>query len=134
MKEVQAHDMVIGEHILQKARELASLIAQSEEAIVFREAERVIAQHDEVQGIIALIKKRQKEAVAFEHTFQNKQMVEKIEREIAELEEKLQSYPIVNQFQQMQVDLNQTLQSIVRVLYDTLSQTIAIEQGAKSHE
>ncbi|MBU6145977.1 MAG: YlbF family regulator [Paenibacillaceae bacterium] len=131
MEEVRSRDVLIASPIVALAKELADLLAQTEEVRVFREAERVIAAHKDIQAIIAQMKKKQKEIVAFEQTFSNPKMVEKIESEMADLEQQLQAFPIVTQFQQMQVDLNHTLQTIVNIIHETLSQKIALEPRDK---
>jgi cell fate (sporulation/competence/biofilm development) regulator YmcA (YheA/YmcA/DUF963 family) len=131
MEEVRSRDALIASPIIALAKELGDLLAQTEEVRVFREAERVIAAHQDVQAIIAQMKKKQKEIVAFEQTFSNPKMVEKIEAEMAALEQQLQAFPIVTQFQQMQVDLNHTLQSIVHIIHETLSEKIALEPRDK---
>ncbi|GAB2722524.1 YlbF family regulator [Paenibacillus thermoaerophilus] len=122
-------DLVVREDILAKAKELAELIATSEEVRVFKEAERKIANHEHVQNLIKQIKKKQKEAVAFEH-FQNQKMVEKIENEIAELQDQLDEVPLVQQFQQTQQDLNYLLQLIFNEIRDIVSEKIEMDDSA----
>lgn len=121
-------EVLLKEDVLAKARELADLIAASEEVRIFREAERKVAVHREVQDLIKQIKKKQKEIVGFEY-FKNEQMVQKIEGEIAELEEKLNRYPIVQEFKQTQDDINYLLQLIIGVIRDTVSEKIAVDGG-----
>lgn len=123
-------ELVVREDILAKARELADLIATSEEVRIYREAERKIQHHARVQEIIRLIKKKQKEAVAFEKVFQNPEMVRKIEAEIAELQDELDAIPLVQQFQQTQHDLNLLLQLVIDVIRDTVSEKIEVERGS----
>lgn len=121
-------EVLLKEDVLAKARELAGLIAASEEVRIFREAERKVAVHGEVQELIKQIKKKQKEIVGFEY-FKNEQMVKKIEGEIAELEEKLNRYPIVQEFKQTQDDINYLLQLVIGVIRDTVSEKIAVDGG-----
>lgn len=71
-------DLRVKADVQAKARELADLLAQSEEVTQYRKAEAKIQNHERVQGLIAQIKKKQKEAVAFEHTFKNSDMVKKL--------------------------------------------------------
>jgi len=125
----KSHEVLLREDVLAKARELAGMIAASEEVRIFREAERKVASHPEVQDLIRQIKKKQKEIVGFEY-FGNDQMVKKIEGEIAELEEKLNSYPIVREFKQTQDDINQVLQMVIGVIRDTVSEKIALDDSA----
>lgn len=120
-------DLLVREDIMAMAKELADLISTSEEVDIYRKAEKQIAVHAEVQQLISAIKKKQKEIVAFETTFKNPAMVEKIESEIEQLQDRLDAYPIVEQFRQSQADLNYLLQTIISVIRDTLSEKINLD-------
>lgn len=134
MKQVHTRDLLVREDIMAKAKEVAELLSSSEEAETFRKAEQRIKEHAEIQALIAQIKKKQKEIVAFETTFNNPEMVKKIEKEIDELQDKLDEYPIVTQFRQSQSDLNYILQLVFDIIRDTLSEKITIEDAApKEH-
>jgi len=122
-------DLRVRKDILAKAHELADLITTSEEVQMYRAAEKRIQEHQEVQNLIKLIKKRQKEAVAFEQTFKNPAMVKKIEDEIESLQDQLDSFPIVGQFKQTQEDLNYLLQLVVGSIRDKVSEKISIESA-----
>jgi cell fate (sporulation/competence/biofilm development) regulator YmcA (YheA/YmcA/DUF963 family) len=79
--------------------------------------------------LIAQIKKKQKEVVAFETTFKNADMVKKIEAEMEVLQDELDGIPIVSQFQQSQSDINYLLQMVVTVIRDTVSEKINMEDA-----
>jgi len=110
-------DLIVREDIMGKAKELASLISTSEEVRHFQQAEQKIQNHERVQGLIATIKKKQKEIVAFE-SFGNKDMVAKIEREIEVLQDEIDGIPVVNEFQQSQSDINYLLQQCEKSMTD----------------
>ncbi len=122
---------IVRSDILAKTHELANMIMTSREVEFYRQAEQKINENERVQGLISLIKKRQKEAVAFE-SFQNQKMVEKIEGEIVTLQDELDSIPIVVEFQQAQQDINDLLQLIMRVITDSVSEKLNVENGADS--
>jgi cell fate (sporulation/competence/biofilm development) regulator YmcA (YheA/YmcA/DUF963 family) len=122
-------EAVMKEEILNKTKDLANLIMSSREIDFYRQAETKVNNNERVQELISLIKKRQKEAVAFE-SFQNQKMVEKIEGEIATLQDELDSIPIVNEFQQAQQDINYLLQLIMKVITDSVSEKLNVENGA----
>jgi cell fate (sporulation/competence/biofilm development) regulator YmcA (YheA/YmcA/DUF963 family) len=128
MKHMNSVDVVLREDILAKTKELAELIATSDEVQTYREAERKIQENERVQSIIRAIKKKQKEIVGFQY-FQNEQMVQKIEAEIRELQDELDGIPIVQQFQQTQMDINYMLQLIVNVIKQGLSEKISLDSG-----
>ena len=130
MKSYDIKDLLVREDIMAKAKEVAELLSSSEEADLYRKAEKRVNEHKEIQQLIAQIKKKQKEIVAFETTFKNADMVKKIEAEIDELQNKLDDYPIVTQFRQTQADLNYTLQLVFNIIRDTLSEKIALDDSA----
>ncbi len=117
------------EAIMAKARELAELFADSAEVDTYRKAEEQIAVNPHVQGLISTIKKKQKEAVAFEQTFKNKEMAKAIDDEIETLQNELDAIPIVTEFQETQSDLNYMLQLVMGAVRDTVSEKIQVEEG-----
>ena len=120
-------DLIVREDILTRAKELAHLITTTEEVDLFQRAEKLVQGNDRVQGLIAQMKKKQKEIVAFETTFKNQQMVDKIQKEIDALQDELDGLPVVQQFQQSQVDVNYLLQSIVSIIRDTVAEKVDVE-------
>ncbi|WP_127495759.1 MULTISPECIES: RicAFT regulatory complex protein RicA family protein [Paenibacillus] len=122
-------DFLVREDIMHKAKELADLIFTSEEVQQYRRAEKQIQGNDRVQSLIALIKKKQKEVVAFETTFKNEQMVKKIEGEMETLQDELDGIPIVSEFQQSQSDINYLLQLVISIVRDTVSEKINVEDA-----
>jgi len=129
MMSYDTRDLIIRDDIMAKAKELAELISGSEEVKQFQKAEEKIRNHEHVQKLIATLKKRQKELVAFE-SFQNQQMVAKIESEMEELQDEIDSIPLVVEFQQSQSDINYLLQLVMSVIRDTVSEKINVEAGA----
>ncbi|MUT66435.1 RicAFT regulatory complex protein RicA family protein [Paenibacillus sp. NEAU-GSW1] len=123
-------DLLVREDIMAKAQELASLIYTSEEVQHYRRAEKQIQGNERVQGLIAQIKKKQKEVVAFETTFKNETMVKKIEGEMEQLQDELDGIPIVSEFQQSQTDINYLLQLVVSIIRDTVSEKINVESAS----
>ncbi|SFD70085.1 Cell fate regulator YmcA, YheA/YmcA/DUF963 family (controls sporulation, competence, biofilm development) [Paenibacillus catalpae] len=122
-------DLLVREDIMKKAQELAGLIFTSEEVQQYRRAEKQIQGNDRVQSLISMIKKKQKEVVAFETTFKNEQMVKKIEGEMEVLQDELDGIPIVSEFQQSQSDINYLLQLVISIVRDTVSEKINVEDA-----
>lgn len=123
-----SRDLVIRADIMAKAKELAEMIYTSDEVQHYRRAEAQIKKNEKVQSLIAAIKKKQKEIVAFER-FQNQEMVKKIEGEIEALQDELDAMPIVVDFQQSQSDINYLLQLVVSVIRDTVAQRLDVESS-----
>lgn len=131
MQTYHTRDLIVREDIMRKAQELASLISTSDEVQHFQQAEMKIQNHERVQGLIAKIKKKQKEIVAFE-SFRNQEMVAKIEGEIEALQDELDGIPLVTEFQQSQSDINYLLQLVISVIRDTVSDKINVEAGTEA--
>ncbi|APO45265.1 YlbF family regulator [Paenibacillus sp. FSL H7-0942] len=131
MPTYDTRNLVIRDDIMGKAKELADMLGTSEEVRQFQQAETKIRDHERIQQLIATIKKKQKEIVAFE-SFKNVEMVSKIEQEIEDLQSELDSIPLVTEFQQSQSDINYLLQLVISVIRDTVSEKVNVEAGTDS--
>ncbi|WP_217506423.1 MULTISPECIES: RicAFT regulatory complex protein RicA family protein [Paenibacillus] len=131
MPTYDTRNLVIRDDIMGKAKELADMLGTSEEVKQFQQAESKIRDHERIQQLIATIKKKQKEIVAFE-SFKNAEMVSKIEQEIEDLQDELDSIPLVTEFQQSQSDINYLLQLVISVIRDTVSEKVNVEAGTDS--
>ncbi|MCM3175375.1 MULTISPECIES: RicAFT regulatory complex protein RicA family protein [Paenibacillus] len=131
MPTYDTRNLVIRDDIMGKAKELADMLGTSEEVKQFQQAESKIRDHERIQQLIATIKKKQKEIVAFE-SFKNADMVNKIEQEITDLQDELDSIPLVTEFQQSQSDINYLLQLVISVIRDTVSEKVNVEAGTDS--
>lgn len=121
-------ETAVRKDILEKTKELAEVISTSAEVEFYQQAEKKIAANEHIQKLISSIKKKQKEAVAFQ-SFQNQGMVKKIEVEIDELQDQLDEIPIVREFKQSQEDINYLLQLVMTVIRDIVSQKVNVEAG-----
>ncbi|MGF6354268.1 cell fate (sporulation/competence/biofilm development) regulator YmcA (YheA/YmcA/DUF963 family) [Paenibacillus sp. 4624] len=131
MPTYDTRNLIIRDDIMGKAKELADMLGTSEEVRQFQQAEAKIRDHERIQQLIATIKKKQKEIVAFE-SFNNSAMVSKIEQEIDDLQNELDSIPLVTEFQQSQSDINYLLQLVISVIRDTVSEKVNVEAGTDS--
>ncbi|MBW7453802.1 RicAFT regulatory complex protein RicA family protein [Paenibacillus sepulcri] len=127
-------DIIVRKDIMLKTKELADMLYTSEEVQHFRRAEKQIQGNTRIQDLIALIKKKQKEIVAFETTFKNTDMVAKIEKEIEVLQDELDGIPIITEFQQSQADINYLLQTVVSVIRDTVAEKINVEDASPADD
>lgn len=116
------------DRIYELARELADLIAESEEIERFKQAEEKISGHMRVQELINDLKKKQKRVVALE---QNRQYdaVPPLEKEMEVIQEELDSIPIVQEFKQTQLDINELLQLVSSIIGNTLSRKVVVSTG-----
>ncbi|WP_088547519.1 RicAFT regulatory complex protein RicA family protein [Paenibacillus aquistagni] len=130
MPSFNTRDLLVREDIMGKAKQLAEMICTTEEVVQYQQAEKLIQEHNRVQELIASMKKKQKEIVAFE-SFRNQEMVQKIEAEIEALQDELDAIPLVVQFQQSQTDVNYLLQLVMSVIRDSVADKITVE-GAEA--
>lgn len=114
--------------IVDKAKELADIIARSNEVEFYKKAEQQIKGNAKVQELIGAIKKKQKEAVALEHLGRT-ELIKKVEAEIDQLQQELDEIPVVAEFKQTQLDINDLLQMVTNVIANTVSQNIIVSTG-----
>ncbi|MFY0545034.1 RicAFT regulatory complex protein RicA family protein [Brevibacillus sp. H7] len=114
--------------ILDKARELAAMIAKTKEVDFFKRAEQQIKHNERVQTLIDQIKKKQKQIVMFE-SINKPELAKKVEEEYNQLQDELDTIPLVVEFKQSQVDVNDLLQMVTSVITNTVSERIILDTG-----
>lgn len=114
--------------IVEKAKELAKAIAETEEVDFFKRAEAAINQNEKVQGIIKKIKAYQKQAVNLQH-YGKGEMLKKVEQKIEELNQQLDEIPIVDEFKQSQTEVNDLLQLVSHTISNTVTDEIIKSTG-----
>lgn len=116
------------EKIFELAKEIADLIAESEEIERFKQAEQKISANLRVQEIITDLKRKQKRIVALE---QNRQYdaIPELEKELETLQQELDGIPVVEEFKQTQLDINELLQLVSSVIGNTLSKKVIVSTG-----
>ncbi|BAU28807.1 cell fate (sporulation/competence/biofilm development) regulator YmcA (YheA/YmcA/DUF963 family) [Aneurinibacillus soli] len=114
--------------ILGQARDLAGLIADSEEVERFKQAEKKINANETVQRLIAEIKQKQKRIVTLEHNRKDDQ-IPALEQEIDALQDELDQIPIVVEFRQSQADINELLQMVTSAIASKVSEHIIVSTG-----
>jgi len=120
--------LVTTKEIIEKARELADLIAQSEEVNFYRRAEQQIKRSQKVQSLIAQIKRKQKELVHAKH-LQKHQLAAQLEEELERLQDELDEIPIVAEFKESQLEINDLLQLVTNVIANSISEKIILSTG-----
>jgi cell fate (sporulation/competence/biofilm development) regulator YmcA (YheA/YmcA/DUF963 family) len=116
------------EEIIARAREIAKMIAETEEVDFFKRAEAQIHENEKVRTLIADIKGLQKQAVNLQH-YGKPEALKKVEDKIEELERQLDEIPIVQEFKQSQVEVNELLQMIATTISNTVTDEIIISTG-----
>lgn len=121
-------EIVSRQEILDKARELSELIANSSEVDFFKKAEQKIKKNERVNMLISQIKRKQKEAVNAEH-LEKPNLLAQIEADLEELNQQLDEIPLVQEFKQSQVEVNDLLQLITSVISNTVTEKIILSTG-----
>ena len=111
------------EDIIEKAKEIATMIANTEEVEFFKRAEEQINENTKVREKIASLKSLQKQAVNFQHLGKEKAL-SLIEGKIAAIEEEIDGLPIVQEFKQSQGDVNSLLQLVANSISNNVTNQI----------
>lgn len=113
------------DQIIERAKELAKMIAETEEVDFFKRAEAKIQKNEQIKSTIDRIKSLQKEAVSLQH-YGKTQALKKVDAEIDALQDHLHNLPIVQQFQSSQTYVNDLLQLVASTISNTVTDNIII--------
>lgn len=114
--------------IIAKARELAKMIAETDEVDFFKRAEAAIHENEKVRVNIKAIKGLQKQAVNLHH-YGKEEALKKTEEKISKLEQELDEIPVVNEFKQSQEDVNDLLQLVATTISNAVTNEILEATG-----
>jgi cell fate (sporulation/competence/biofilm development) regulator YmcA (YheA/YmcA/DUF963 family) len=114
--------------IIARAKELAFMIASTEEVDFFKKAEAQIHSNEKVSSLISQIKGLQKQAVNLQH-YGKAEALKKTEDKIASIEEELDSIPVVQEFKQSQVDVNELLQLVANTISNKVTDEVILSTG-----
>ncbi len=114
--------------IVEKAKDLAKMIAETEEVVFFKKAEAKIHENEKVRTYISTIKALQKQAVNFQH-YGKIEALKKTEEKIAALEKELDEIPVVNEFKESQVEVNDLLQLVAATISNKVTDEIIESTG-----
>ncbi|GAM14969.1 RicAFT regulatory complex protein RicA family protein [Mesobacillus selenatarsenatis] len=114
--------------IIQRSREIARMIAETEEVDFFKRAEAQIHENEKVKTLISSIKGLQKQAVNFQH-YGKTEALKKTEAKIASLEQQLDEIPVVQEFKQSQIDVNELLQLVATTISNTVTDEVVASTG-----
>ncbi|CAM3707152.1 RicAFT regulatory complex protein RicA family protein [Mesobacillus zeae] len=114
--------------IIARAKDLARMIAETEEVDFFKRAESQIQENEKVKMLISSIKGLQKQAVNFQH-YDKTEALKKTEEKIASLEQELDEIPVVQEFKQSQMEVNDLLQIIASAISNTVTDEVIRSTG-----
>ncbi|WP_433749948.1 RicAFT regulatory complex protein RicA family protein [Falsibacillus pallidus] len=114
--------------IVNRATELAKMIAETEEVDFFKRAEAQINENQKVREMIASIKSLQKQAVNFQH-YGKTNALKMVEAKIEAIEKEINEIPIVQEFKESQTDVNELLQMVSSAISNTVTNEIIESTG-----
>lgn len=116
------------DEIVEKAKELAHMIANTEQVEFFKKAEAQINENQHVREKIASLKTLQKQAVNFQHLGKEKAL-KLVEQKIEEIEKELDEIPIVQEFKDSQYEVNNLLQLVSNAIANNVTNEIITSTG-----
>lgn len=116
------------DEIVARAKELASMMAETEEVEFFKQAEALIHENEKVRNLISEIKGLQKQAVNLHH-YGKPEALKRTEDKIAQIEAELDSIPVVQEFKQSQGDVNDLLQLVASTISNKVTDEIIASTG-----
>jgi len=114
--------------IVNRAKELAKMIAETEEVDFFKRAEAQIHGNETVSKLISEIKGLQKQAVNLHH-YGKPEALKRTEDKIAKIEAELDAIPVVQEFKQSQGDVNDLLQLVASTISNKVTDEILTSTG-----
>ena len=116
------------DEIVSKAKEIAHMIANTEEVEVFKKVEEQINENQKVREKIASLKTLQKQAVNFQALGKEKALA-KMEEKIQQIEAEIDETPVVQEFKQSQTDVNMLLQLVSNTIANAVTNEIIESTG-----
>ena len=116
------------DEIVERAKEIAKMISETEEVDFFKRAEAQINENQKVREMIASIKSLQKQAVNFQH-YGKSEALKMVEAKLEKIENELDEIPIVQEFKQSQEDVNDLLQIVAATISNTVTDEIITSTG-----
>lgn len=111
------------DEIIAKAKEIAHMIANTEEVDFFKRAEAQINENKTIRENIASLKSLQKQAVNFQQ-YGKERALEIIEGKIDKIQEDIDTVPIVQEFKQSQGEVNDLLQLVSTTIADGVTNEV----------
>jgi cell fate (sporulation/competence/biofilm development) regulator YmcA (YheA/YmcA/DUF963 family) len=116
------------DEIVQRARELAKMMAETEEVEFFKRAEAQLNENQKVREMIASIKSLQKQAVNFQH-YGKMEALKQVEAKIDAIQKELDELPIIQEFKESQVVVNDLMQLIASTISKQVTDQIIESTG-----
>ena len=116
------------DEIIAKAREIAHMIANTEQVETFKLTEAQINENKKVREKIASLKSLQKQAVNFQE-YDKERALGIIEKKIEQIENEIDDIPLVQEFKQSQNDVNDLLQLVSNTISNRVTDELIESTG-----
>lgn len=116
------------DEIVEKAKEIAHMIANTEQVEFFKKAEAQINENQFVREKIASLKTLQKQAVNFQHLGKERAL-KLVEGKIEAIEKEIDELPIVQEFKQYQFEVNNLLQLVSNAIANSVTDEVIESTG-----
>lgn len=116
------------DEIVEKAKEIAHMIANTEQVEFFKKAEAQINENQFVREKIASLKTLQKQAVNFQHLGKERAL-KLVEGKIEAIEKEIDELPIVQEFKQSQFEVNNLLQLVSNAIANSVTDEVIESTG-----
>ena len=116
------------DEIITKAREIAHMIANTEQVETFKLTEAQINENKKVREKIASLKSLQKQAVNFQE-YDKERALGIIEKKIEQIENEIDDIPLVQEFKQSQNDVNDLLQLVSNTISNRVTDELIESTG-----
>ncbi|PIC87689.1 hypothetical protein CSV72_00635 [Sporosarcina sp. P20a] len=116
------------EEIIEKARDLAHMLANTEEVEFYKRAEAQINENQKVREKIASMKSLQTQAVNFQN-YEKERALKAIEKKIEQVQGEIDAIPLVQEFKQSQDEVNDLLQLVSNTIANSVTDEIIESTG-----
>lgn len=116
------------DEIIVKAREIAHMIANTEQVETFKQTEAQINENKKVREKIASMKSLQKQAVNFQE-YDKERALGIIEKKIEQIENEIDDMPVVQLFKESQNDVNDLLQLVSNTISNRVTDAVIESTG-----
>lgn len=120
--------MYTNDQILEHAKQLGRMMAETDAVEFFKRAEAQIHENQTVREKMASLKSLQKQAVNFEQ-YGKEKALQMTEEKIAKVEAELDDMPLVDQFKEAQGEVNSLLQMVSHAISQTVTDEIIVSTG-----
>lgn len=116
------------EEVLAEAKELAAMLANTEEIERFKQIEGKVNKNDKIQRLITKVKTLQKQAVNLQ-SYDKQKALKIVEEELKKAEEELDSIPVVQEFKEIQIVVNDVLQLVTKTIAREVTNHVIEDTG-----